>query len=53
MRKILQNGVIVLDSIVDNGYGKFAHLLDPGSNKIELWEPADSVLTELGGETTK
>ena len=30
-------GVDVLDS-VDEGYGKFAWLLDPDGVKIELWE---------------
>ena len=24
----------------DEGYGKFAHLLDPDGRKLELWEPA-------------
>ena len=31
------NGVEVLDQ-VDEGYGKFAWLLDPDGVKIELWE---------------
>jgi predicted enzyme related to lactoylglutathione lyase len=22
-------------------YGKFAHIMDPEGNKIELWEPID------------
>ncbi|TXC85372.1 VOC family protein [Luteibaculum oceani] len=25
-------------------YGKFAHILDPENNKIELWEPVDEVM---------
>lgn len=32
-----QKGVDILDS-VDEGYGKFAWLLDPNGVKIELWE---------------
>ena len=47
------NGVTVLDSIKSYPYGKFVHILDPEGNKIELWEPIDSVLTEMGGKTTK
>ncbi len=48
-----KNGVTVLDSITTYPYGKFVHLLDPEGNKIELWEPIDSFLTEMGGPTTK
>ena len=34
-------------------YGKFAHIMDPEGNKIELWEPVDSVFTDLyEGKTT-
>lgn len=34
-------------------YGKFAHILDPEGNKIELWEPVDQVFTDLyDGKTT-
>lgn len=34
-------------------YGKFAHILDPEGNKIELWEPVDQVFTDLyEGKTT-
>ncbi len=48
-----ENGVTVLDSMITVEYGKFIHILDPDGNKIELWEPIDSVLTAFGGETTK
>ena len=27
--------------------------MDPEGNKIELWDPVDSVLTKMGGKTTK
>jgi len=53
VKKLRRNGVIVLDSIETYDYGKFIHLLDPEGNKIELWEPVDSVLTRIGGKTTK
>jgi predicted enzyme related to lactoylglutathione lyase len=53
VKKLRQNGVILLDSIETYEYGKFVHLLDPEGNKIELWEPVDSVLTKLGGKTNK
>jgi len=46
-------GVIVLESIESFDYGKFVHIMDPYGYKISLWEPVDSVLTKLGGKTTK
>lgn len=48
-----KEGVTVVDEIADYPYGKFVHILDPEGNKIELWEPIDSFLTQLGGKTTK
>lgn len=51
--KLEENGVTILDSIVSYDYGKFVHIMDIEGNKIELWEPVDSVLTQMGGKTTK
>ena len=31
-------------------YGKFAWILDPEGNKIELWEPIDAVLEQYDEE---
>ena len=53
VRKLKGNGVTVLDSIETYDYGKFVHIMDADGNKIELWEPVDSVFTEMGGKTTK
>ena len=53
VKKLNENGVEVLDEIEKYEYGKFVHILDPEGNKIELWEPVDSILTQMGGETTK
>lgn len=47
------NGVTIVDSISSFDYGKFVHIMDADGNKIELWEPVDSVLTKLGSKTTK
>ena len=33
-------------------YGKFAWILDPEGNKIELWEPVDKVFEELSRRKT-
>ena len=32
-------GCNVLDDIQDSEYGKFAHVIDPEGNKVELWQP--------------
>lgn len=35
-------------------YGKFAHVMDPEGNKLELWEPNDEAYDEMVvGKTTK
>ncbi len=51
--KLKENGVTIVDSIETYDYGKFVHIMDAEGNKIELWEPIDSVFTEMGGNTTK
>lgn len=53
VQKLKANGVTLLDSIEMYEYGKFVHILDIEGNKIELWEAIDSVLTKMGGKTTK
>lgn len=53
VKKLKANGVTILNEIETYDYGKFIHIMDPEGNKIELWEPVDSILTNLGGETTK
>ena len=53
VKKLKENGVTVLDEIESFDYGKFVHIMDAEGNKIELWEPVDSVFTEMGGKTTK
>ena len=54
VEELKQAGVTVCDEIESYEYGKFVHILDPENNKIELWEPVDSVFTQMyNGETTK
>jgi predicted enzyme related to lactoylglutathione lyase len=53
VRNLRNSGVTILDEIETYEYGKFVHILDPEGNKIELWEPVDSVFTKMGGPTTK
>lgn len=53
VNKLKENGVTILDDIASYDYGKFVHIMDADGNKIELWEPIDSVFTAMGGKTTK
>ncbi len=53
VKQLQENGVTIVDEIEEFEYGKFVHILDPEGNKIELWEPVDSVFTAMGGPTTK
>lgn len=53
VKKLKENGVTIVDEIEEYEYGKFIHIMDPEGNKIELWEPVDSELTKIGGDTTK
>lgn len=53
LKKLKQNGVIIVDSISVYEYGRFIHIMDNDGNKIELWEPKDSYFTQLAEKTTK
>ncbi len=53
VRNLKSNGVTIVDSILTVEYGKFVHIMDADGNKIELWEPVDSILTKIGSKTTK
>lgn len=41
--KLKENGVTIVDSIASYDFGKFVHIMDTEGNKIELWEPVDSI----------
>jgi len=54
VENLRDKGVTFLDAIESFDYGKFIHILDIEGNKIELWEPVDTVFTDLyEGKTTK
>ncbi|MDR2009468.1 MAG: VOC family protein [Bacteroidales bacterium] len=53
VKKLKENGVIIVNEIETYDYGKFVHIIDLDGNKLELWEPVDSVLTKIGEKTTK
>ncbi|WCT10532.1 VOC family protein [Mucilaginibacter jinjuensis] len=41
LAELKKDNVTIVDEIAEYEYGKFAHILDPEGNMIELWEPAD------------
>lgn len=51
--QLKKDGVEIVGEMEEYEYGKFAHIIDPEGNKIELWEPFDKVFTDLyEGKTT-
>ena len=53
VKKLQANVVTILDKIETYDYGKFVHIMDSEGNKIELWEPIDTIFTNMDGKTTK
>jgi len=47
------SGILPVDSVDKESYGKFVHIMDPEGNKIELWEPNDVEYAKIGSITTK
>ena len=39
LEKLRSDGVEVDDKVEESEYGRFAWLMDPEGNRIELWEP--------------
>ena len=39
LAQLKQNGVAIVSGPESHENGKFAHILDSDSNKLELWEP--------------
>ena len=39
VKALRDEGCTVLDKIYESDYGKFAWVIDPDGNKVELWEP--------------
>ncbi len=55
--ELKKEGVTVTDTVATYDYGKFVHIMDLEGNKIELWEPNDTVYEkmgiQMGAKTTK
>ncbi|MBT3252332.1 MAG: VOC family protein [Candidatus Marinimicrobia bacterium] len=41
VENLIEKGVDLIGKVQSFEYGKFAHIMDPEGNKIELWEPID------------
>ena len=50
LKTLKEEGVQVVGEMETYDYGKFGWIMDPEGNKIELWEPVDSVFLEDQGE---
>jgi predicted enzyme related to lactoylglutathione lyase len=41
LKALKEEGVTIVGEMQEESYGKFAWILDPEGNKIELWEPKE------------
>ena len=46
LEELAKEGVEIIGEMETYEYGKFAHIMDPEGNKIELWEPIDAAFTK-------
>lgn len=53
LEELKKEGVEVLDEIENLEYGKFAHIIDPEGNKIQLWEAFDEEYDKMIEGRTK
>ena len=49
IEQLKMEGVAVVGEIEGYDYVKYGWIMDPGGNKIELWEPDDSAFGEVNG----
>lgn len=50
--QLKKDSVTICDTIETYSYGKFVHIMDIEGNKIELWQPYDSVYGKIEGART-
>lgn len=48
--QLKEEGVAVIGEMQNYPYGKFAHIIDPEGNKIELWEANDKEFEKIIGK---
>jgi hypothetical protein len=52
LRLLKEEGVQQVGEMQTFEYGKFAWIMDPEGNKIELWEPWMKLSSELTGQSS-
>lgn len=50
LEELKKEGVEIVGEIQSLEYGKFAHVMDPEGNKIELWEAFDDEFGKMVGD---
>jgi len=50
LEQLKQEGIQIVGEMQEFDYGKFAWIMDPDGNKLELWEPVDEVLNNINNE---
>lgn len=53
LAQLKTEGINIIGEIMVESYGKFAHIIDPEDNKIELWEANDAVYETILDVITK
>ena len=53
IEELKKEGVTIVDAMEIYDYGKFVHILDGEGNRIELWEPNDTVYEKAVNAVTK
>ena len=48
--ELKKEGVQIVGEVQNFEYGKFAHIMDPEGNKIELWQSIDEEFGKMVGE---
>ncbi|MEL6636461.1 MAG: VOC family protein [Bacteroidota bacterium] len=46
LAELRKAGISIIGEVQVFDYGRFAHILDPEGNKIELWEPRDEAFDD-------
>lgn len=47
LKVLAEEGVQQVGEMLEEDYGRFAWIMDPEGNKIELWEPVDEVYAKM------
>ncbi len=51
LKKLADAAITPTQPVETFEYGKFAHILDPEGNKLELWEPVDQAFSAMESKT--